>query len=195
MLTELDECGHVNGQLRKDAHLKITSNPHRGGQRLIEAAPFPSINVARASELIARYLSDKETPRTEAKGLADVANLWVKDERDRIGLGSFKALGAATVIARHAADIAEDPDASILAGRTYVTASAGNHGMSVASGARRFGAEAVIYIADTVPESFVERLREQGAAVVREGVDYAASMEAANKVAQDNGWILLSDSS
>ncbi len=194
-MTELDESDHVNGQLRKDAQLKITSNPHRGGQKLIEAAPYPSTNVARASELIARCLSDKETPLTEVKGLADVAHLWAKDERGRMDLGSFKALGAAYVIARHAADIAENPDASTLAGRTYVTASAGNHGLSVASGASRFGANSVVYIADTVPESFAERLRAQGADVVREGVDYAASMEAASKAARDNGWTLLSDSS
>ena len=31
-----------------------------------------------------------------------VEHLWIKDERDRMGLGSFKALGAAYVIAREA---------------------------------------------------------------------------------------------
>ena len=175
--------------------MKITSNPYRGGQKLIQAAPFPSTNVARASELIARCLSADETPLTDVQGLTDVAQLWVKDERGRMDLGSFKALGAAYVIARHAAEIAEAPDTSTLNGRTYVTASAGNHGLSVASGARRFGAAAVVFIADTVPESFAERLRAQGAEVVREGADYAASMDAASKAAQDNGWILLSDSS
>ncbi|MEM6307808.1 MAG: hypothetical protein AAF701_07470 [Pseudomonadota bacterium] len=36
-------------------------------------------------------------------------NLWVKDERHRMNLGSFKALGAAYVIARHAAEIADPP--------------------------------------------------------------------------------------
>ncbi len=194
-MTELDESDHVNGQHREDIQLKITSNPYRAGQKLIEDAPFPSTNVARASELIARCLSADETPLTEVPGLVDVAHLWVKDERARMGLGSFKALGAAYVIARHAAEIAETPDATTLSGRTYVTASAGNHGLSVASGARRFGAEAVVYIADTVPETFAERLRDQGARVVREGVDYAASMDAASKAARDNNWILLSDSS
>jgi diaminopropionate ammonia-lyase len=67
--------------------------------------------------------------------------------------------------------------------------------MSVAAGAKMFGATAVVYIADTVPESFAERLRAQKAEVVRSGSDYAASMEAASTAASDNGWILLSDSS
>lgn len=76
-----------------------------------------------------------------------------------------------------------------------MTASAGNHGMSVAAGARVFGAKAVVYIAETVPEGFAGRLRDMGADVVRAGTDYAASMKAAETAASDNGWTLLSDSS
>ena len=82
-----------------------------------------------------------------------------------------------------------------MAARTYVTASAGNHGMSVAAGASAFGASSVVYIAQTVPESFAERLEEQGARVVREGETYEDSLEAANKAAEENGWDLLSDGS
>jgi diaminopropionate ammonia-lyase len=128
-------------------------------------------------------------------GLAPVAQLWTKDERARMNLGSFKALGAAYVIARHAEELSPVPGASTLKGRTYVTASAGNHGMSVAAGARIFGAGAVVFLSSTVPEGFAARLRTQGAEVVRAGADYAASMEAAMQAAEDNGWILLSDSS
>ncbi len=195
MLTELDGCGHVTGQQGKDVHLKIVSNPHRGGQKLIEAAPYPSTNAGRVADLLKKCPAAAETPLLSIDGLADVGALWVKDERGRMNLGSFKALGAAYVIARHAADRSESPNETTLTGRTYVTASAGNHGISVAAGARIFGANAVVYIADTVPESFADRLRAQNAQVVRQGADYAASMEAASKAAEDNDWILLSDSS
>lgn len=194
-LTERDECSHVNGQLRKDTPVKITLNPHRGGQKLAGFAPYPSINAARVADLLAQCPAAGETALVDAKGLADVANLWIKDERGRMNLGSFKALGAAYVIARHAADVSDLPAETTLSGRTYVTASAGNHGMSVAAGARIFGADAVVYIAETVPEGFADRLRAQNATVVRHGVDYAASMQAASQAAQDNGWTLLSDSS
>jgi len=136
-----------------------------------------------------------ETPLVSASGLAPVASLWVKDERTRMGLGSFKALGAAYVIARQAVDVDPNPGPDTLKGRTYVTASAGNHGMSVAAGARIFGAKSYVYIAETVPESFDERLRAVGATPVRAGSDYAASMDAAKQAAADNGWTLLSDSS
>jgi len=145
--------------------------------------------------LLSKCPAARPTPLVEAEALAPVDKLWIKDERKRMNLGSFKALGAAYVIARHAAERSDEPGPETLVGATYVTASAGNHGMSVAAGARVFGAKAVVYIADTVPESFAERLRSQDAKVVRSGADYAASMEAASAAAAENGWTLLSDSS
>ena len=98
-----------------------------------------------------------ETPLMDVPGLATdcgVGAVLVKDESQRMGLGSFKALGAAFAIAADAAVEGVPPGdhATALAGRTYVTASAGNHGMSVAAGARVFGADAVVYLAETVPD-------------------------------------------
>ncbi|AXI47668.1 PLP-dependent lyase/thiolase [Sulfitobacter sp. SK012] len=153
--------------------------------------PWPSTDAPAACALVARCPVAGETPLEDAVALATqagITNLWVKDERGRMGLGSFKALGAAYVIACDA----QEGDVSK---RTYVTASAGNHGMSVAAGAAAFGASSVVYIAESVPESFAERLREQGAEVVREGKIYEDSMAAAGAAAEAQGWDLLSDSS
>jgi diaminopropionate ammonia-lyase len=105
-----------------------------------------------------------------------------------MNLGSFKALGAAYVIASDASE-------GDVKNTTYVTASAGNHGLSVAAGASAFGAQAVVYLSHTVPEDFAIRLSEIGASVVRAGDNYEASMLAAQKAATDNNWVLLSDSS
>lgn len=157
----------------------------------LEDFPMPLADPAPVQALLDRCPVAAPTPLEDATALARdaaVAQLWIKDERGRMGLGSFKALGAAHVIARDAA-------AGDVSDVTYVTASAGNHGMSVAAGAKAFGARAVIYIAQTVPETFAERLRLQGADVVREGAMYEASMQAAAQAAQDRGWTLLSDSS
>lgn len=175
--------------------MRIIENPHRGGGKLAPEAPYPSVAAERVADLLGHCPAAGETPLNTATDLAPVSALWIKDERARMNLGSFKALGAAYVIARAAADADPAPGAQTLKGRTYVTASAGNHGMSVAAGARIFGAASVVYIAQTVPEVFADRLRAQGAKVVRAGADYAASMQAAQKSAADNGWILLSDSS
>ncbi|KIC43211.1 diaminopropionate ammonia-lyase [Ruegeria sp. ANG-R] len=175
--------------------MKVVSNPFRNGSKLADSVPYPSVETGRLGQHRSFCPDFVETPLADASALAPVAKLWVKDERTRMGLGSFKALGAAYVIACQANDIAATPDGNTLNGRTYVTASAGNHGMSMAAGARVFGANAVVYIAETVPESFADRLRAQNAQVVRAGTDYAASMDAASQASQKNGWTLLSDSS
>jgi diaminopropionate ammonia-lyase len=133
-----------------------------------------------------------ESPRLAAR--AGAARLFLKDECGRMGLGSFKALGAAYAIAQEAA-AAGGPWETALAGRSFVTASAGNHGLSVAAGARLFGAQAQIFLAETVPEGFAARLRAKGAEVVRAGATYEDSMAAAERAAQTQGWTLLSDSS
>ncbi len=126
---------------------------------------------------------------------AGVRQVSIKDERTRMGLGSFKALGAAYAIAQDAQRAQAGDWATALTERVYVTASAGNHGLSVAAGARIFGAQAVIYLAKSVPEAFAERLTQTGARVVRAGDTYEQSMQAAADAADANGWQLLSDSS
>ncbi len=178
----------------------ILSNPFRGvGLPGAQPAPdhLPSTDADAVAALLGHCPLHGETPLIDAAGVAraaGVAQVWVKDERGRMGLGSFKALGAAYAIAHDAADAGGD-FAQALAGRVYVAASAGNHGLSVAAGARLFGARAVIYLSDTVPEAFAARLRGKGAEVVRAGADYEASMVAAERAAAQNGWQLLSDSS
>src|SRR6056297_2770026 len=171
-------------------------NPWRGKglpDQVLHGAPAPSIDAGTVEELLARCPAAKETPLVEVAGFA--ARVWAKDERGRMRLGSFKALGAAYVIAHQAAATGAPDMARALEGRTYVTASAGNHGLSVAAGARIFGAQAVVYLSDTVPDSFAQRLKAKGAEVVRAGRDYEASMAAAAQTAEDQGWTLLSDSS
>ena len=96
-----------------------------------------------------------------------LGSLHVKDERERMGMGSFKALGAAFVIAREA-DAARRKAGDDLAweealrGRTFLTASAGNHGLRWWQG-HVFWCASVIYLSQTVPASFAERLRGMGA--------------------------------
>ena len=147
-----------------------------------------SADAARPLALLARCPVAAATPLCDRPALArawGLGALWIKDESGRMGLGSFKALGAAYAIAC---------DGEGARGATYVTASAGNHGLSVAAGAQVFGARAVIYLSETVPEAFADRLRGHGAEVVREGAIYEDSMAAAERAADANGWRLLSDS-
>ncbi|WP_025311085.1 pyridoxal-phosphate dependent enzyme [Roseicyclus elongatus] len=175
-------------------------NPWRGAALPPGLAAIPgdvADDPTGVETLLARCPAHAETPLVAMDRLAagiGLRALHVKDERARMGLGSFKALGAAHVIARDAAAVMGNDPATALAGRTYVAASAGNHGVSLAAGARVFGALAVIYLSETVPPAFADHLRAKGADVVIEGADYAASMDAAAARAQVEGWTLLSDS-
>ncbi|WP_138466040.1 pyridoxal-phosphate dependent enzyme [Poseidonocella sp. HB161398] len=176
---------------------QMLENPWRGTGMALDA-PWPLADASGAGALLARCPAHAATPLVELPALAarfGVARLVVKDERGRMGLGSFKALGAAHAIAREAAATRAADLRRALAGRVYVTASAGNHGLSVAAGARLFGARAVIYLAEDVPAGFARRLAAKGAEVVRAGRSYEASMAAAAAAAEAQGWTLLSDSS
>lgn len=174
--------------------MRAVRNPYRGAgldHPALADIPFPLDDADPALARVARCPRHRITPLLPSAELADaagVARVFVKDERARMGLGSFKALGAAHVIACDAAE-------GRAAGRTYVAASAGNHGLSVAAGAAAFGATSRIYLADTVPESFADRLRAEGAEVRRAGATYEESMATAEAEAADEGLTLLSDSS
>lgn len=176
----------------------VLVNPLRG-KGLAGLNFLPKDDPREVSHLIGQCPVHLQTPMLNLPDLAKqigVAQLMVKDERARMALGSFKALGAAYAIAREASEQVQNGAwDQALVGRTYIAASAGNHGLSVAAGARVFGAKAVIYLARTVPEAFAERLRAKGASVVRAGKTYEESMTAAETAADAGEGILLSDGS
>ncbi len=131
--------------------------------------------------------------------------IWVKDETARMGLGAFKALGGVYAVARliearlgrpvEPQEFTSDAVRSAAGALTFVCASAGNHGMSVAAGARIFGARSRIFLSDTVDEGFAVRLQARGAEVVRAGATYEDSIAAAIRNAEDTGGIHLADGS
>lgn len=172
-------------------------NGWRGTGLGLDAA-MPRSDAAPVSQLLEHCPAHAPTPLIDSRELAErfgIGRLFLKDERSRMGLGSFKALGAAHAIACEAVATGNPDLRRALTDRVFVTASAGNHGLSVAAGARIFGARAVIYLAATVPEAFAGRLRAKGAEVVRAGETYEESMTAAEQSAAAEGWTLLSDSS
>ena len=66
-----------------------------------------STDVEAVKKLLSLCPKAAETPLSDSSKLSrelGINKLWLKDERDRMGLGSFKALGAAFVIASDAAE-------------------------------------------------------------------------------------------
>ena len=112
--------------------MKWLDNPLRG-QGLTEAHAADVVtDPAAAQALFAQCPVASETPLLERRELAEhmgIGALWLKDERDRLGLGSFKALGAAHAIARAAsmtgnADLSRAPFSRSLAAKLSGTVSA-----------------------------------------------------------------------
>lgn len=131
------------------------------------------------------------TPLRDLAAIAaalDLGQVLYKDEGHRFGLKSFKALGGAYAVDRLVAAKGAD-------GLTVACATDGNHGRSVAWGARRAGIRAVIYVHETVSEGRAEAIRSLGATVVREGRTYDDSVRACTEAAALNGWQIVSDTS
>ena len=154
----------------------------------------------------------RPTPLAELPGLAaalGIARLAVKDEGGRFGLGSFKALGGAYAVlrqlrARVAAETGETPTTEdLLAGRfakiagslTVCCATDGNHGRSVAWGAKTFGLPCVIYLHERVSAGREAAIARFGAEIRRFKGTYDDSVHQAAEDAAKNGWTVVSDTS
>ncbi|MFI7702535.1 pyridoxal-phosphate dependent enzyme [Nonomuraea sp. NPDC049480] len=162
-------------------------NPARSPCTAQDRALIGTQHARQARAHFTPHPAYRPTPVHVLPGLAGTRAVHVKNESGRMGLGSFKALGGAYAV--HLLARRDGP------GTPFVCASAGNHGISVASGAREAGAACVVYLSEDVPEAFARRLRGLGAEVRRSGDDYEASMSAALQAAQEQGWRLVADSS
>jgi diaminopropionate ammonia-lyase len=138
-----------------------------------------------------------------------VSSVHYKDESARFGLMSFKALGGAYAVVRHLLlviqrevgetatvdDILAGRYADIVERQTVCCATDGNHGRSVAWGARTFGCRAVIFIHATVSEGRRAAIEAFGAEVRRTAGNYDASVAEADATASREGWTVVSDTS
>ncbi|HUF86304.1 MAG TPA: diaminopropionate ammonia-lyase [Thermohalobaculum sp.] len=178
----------------------------------VESAVLNDAAFAEARAAITAWPGYAPTPLHALPGLAaeaGVAAVHMKDEGGRFGLGSFKALGGAYAVARllrrevTAARGAEPPMREILEGAhadvvsriTVCCATDGNHGRSVAWGARTFGCNCVIFIHATVSEGRKRAIERFGARVVRTAGNYDDSVREAGETARREGWFVVSDTS
>jgi diaminopropionate ammonia-lyase len=151
---------------------------------------LPAGAQREASQEILSWDGYRASPLLQLRGLASavgVADVWLKDEGERFGLGSFKALGGAYAVTRLAGS---EPHV-----QTFACATDGNHGRAVAWGARRLGARCVVYLHAGVSDGRESALRQLGASIVRVAGSYDDSVRAAALDAAANGWSLVGDTS
>lgn len=172
-------------------------------------APAATDRVAR---LLAVRGEDAPTPLHALPGLAaklGLGALHVKDEGQRLGLGSFKALGGAYALmilvleeaSRELGRFVADeellsPEVREVASRLkFACATDGNHGRSVAQGARLVGARSVIFVHAGVSQERSDAIASFGAEMRRVNGGYDDSVREAARVSEEQGWTVISDTS
>lgn len=124
---------------------------------------------------------------TDVAKACGVESLVLKDEGDRFGIGSFKALGGALAVS----DLARKSRRPSQV--TVATASAGNHGVGVAWGASMAGCNAVVYLHAGVAETQAQMMRDQGARTVRVDGNYDDSVRQCRADSQANDYHVIQD--
>ena len=131
---------------------------------------------------ISKWDSYNSTPLLQLNKLTKELNLnkiYYKDESKRFSLKSFKALGGAYAVEK------------ITKGNkdiTVSTATAGNHGRSVAWGAKRLGLKCKIFISEYVSDARGKAMQELGADVVKVKGNYENSLIECIKQSTENSW-------
>lgn len=157
----------------------------------VVGALFSADDCARAYSTIRQWPAYQSTPlvsMTDIAAVAGVEKVYYKDESSRFGLGSFKALGGSYAIDC----LSHDPSIDEL---VVCTATDGNHGRSVAWGARLCGAECHVFIHANVSEVRAQAIAALGAVIHRIEGNYDDSIAVCNQQAAKHGWQVVSDTS
>ena len=143
--------------------------------------------IDKAYNKISKWKGYSPTPLIKLNKLnknLKLKNIFYKDESKRFHLKSFKALGGAYAVE----DISKGKKNIIIS-----SATAGNHGKSVAWGAQRLGLECRIFVSQYVSETRVKEIEKFGAVVTRVKGDYESSLNECIKQTKKNKWHIVQD--
>ena len=132
-----------------------------------------------------------------------------KDESKRFNLGSFKSLGGAYAVFKHVQNvvskkIGQDVSSKALRTNQYqeltsqitvTTATDGNHGRSVAWGAKLFGCSAIVYVPASCSQERIDAIREFDAEVIQTDLTYDDTVRLCTEIAHKNNQQVISDTS
>ena len=110
--------------------------------------------------------------------------IFYKDESKRFHLKSFKALGGSYAVEK----ITKGNKEIVIS-----TATAGNHGRSVAWGSKKLGLKCKIFISQYVSETRAKAMRGFGADVIRVKGNYEDSLNECIKQSNQNNWQIVQD--
>ena len=136
---------------------------------------------------ISNWKGYSPTPLIELNKLSKELNLnkiFYKDESKRFDLKSFKALGGAYAVEK----VTKGNKDIVVA-----TATAGNHGRSVAWGAKRLGLKCKIFISEYVTDARGKVMSDLGADVIKVNGNYESSLIECIKQSTKNNWQIIQD--
>ena len=146
----------------------------------------------------------KNLPRLAS--MLGLGGIWVKDESNRLRLGSFKVLGGSFAIyqiIRQRLGMMDreltfeeltSPEIRAALGEVvFAAATDGNHGRGVAWSANQLGFRSVIYVHKMTSETRIKAIENNGAEVVVVDGTYDDAVRQVNLDAQRNGWQVIAD--
>ena len=136
---------------------------------------------------ISKWDSYTPTPLIELNKLSKelhINKIYYKDENKRFDLKSFKALGGAYAVEK----VSKGNKDIVVA-----TATAGNHGRSVAWGAKRLGLNCKIFISEFVSDARGRAMSDLGADVIKVKGNYEKSLLECIKQSTENNWQIVQD--
>ncbi|MDC0436039.1 diaminopropionate ammonia-lyase [Candidatus Pelagibacter sp.] len=148
---------------------------------------LPDSFIDEAIKSISSWETYSPTPLLKLNKLNEelkFKEIYYKDEDKRFDLKSFKALGGAFAVYKIASE---------KKNITVATATAGNHGRSVAWGAQRLGLKCKIFISENVSESRAEAMRNLDAEVIKVQGNYDSSLKECIKQSEKNNWKIVQD--
>ena len=175
----------TNGHQWKYSEFIENKNYSFDKNKILNSLSEKEIDDAYSS--ISKWEGYSSTPLLSLNKLAKELNLnkiFYKDENKRFNLKSFKALGGAYAVEK----ITKGNKDIVVA-----TATAGNHGRSVAWGARRLGLKCKIFISEFVSDARGQAMADLGAEVVKVKGNYEKSLMECIKQSTKNNWQIVQD--
>ncbi len=163
----------------------INKNNNFDKEKILEILSAEDIDVAyKTVSSWDNYLSTPLISLNKLNEKLKLNKIFYKDESKRFHLKSFKALGGAYAVEK----IIKGNDKNVIS-----TATAGNHGRSVAWGAQKNGLECKIFISEFVSESRAKVMRNFGADVIRVKGNYEDSLNECIMQSNKNNWQIVQD--
>ena len=177
----------IESEVSKWKYSQLLKNKKNNFNKNSILSVLPKHEIDEAYKVISRWDNYSSTPLIALKKLSQklkINNIFYKDESKRFHLKSFKALGGAYAVEK----VTKGNKDIVIS-----TATAGNHGRSVAWGSKKLSLKCKIFISEYVSEFRAKAMRSFGAEVIRVKGNYDNSLKECIIQSKKNNWQIVQD--